>query len=67
MPYTLEKNGAVEQEIRTIVQSASFILHTKGLLKKPWADVCNSAVHVLSRTVPTPVDGKMHLELWTGS
>jgi len=66
MPYTPEQNGAAEQENRTIVESARSMLHASGLPKELWAEACNTAVYILNRTGPTPVEGKTPLELWTG-
>jgi len=67
MPNTPEQNGAAEQENRTIVESASSMLHASGFPKELWAEACNTAVYVLNRTGPTPVGAKTPLELWTGS
>jgi hypothetical protein len=67
MPYTPEQNSAAEQEIHTIVRSARSVLHMSGLLKESWAEACNNAVYILNRTGPTPVEGKMPLEMCTGS
>ena len=67
MPYTPEQNGAAEQENRTTVESACSVLHTSGLLKKPWAEAYNTVVYILNYTGPTPVEGKTSSELWTGS
>jgi hypothetical protein len=64
MPYTPEQNGAAEQENRTIVESARSMLHASGLPKELWAEACNTAVYILNRTGPTPVEGKTPLELW---
>jgi transposase InsO family protein len=60
MLYTSEQNGAAEQENRTVVKSARSMLHASGLPKELWAEACNTAVYILNRTGPTP------LELWTG-
>jgi hypothetical protein len=67
MPYTPEQNGAAEKKHRTIVESARCMLHVSGLPKEVWAEACNTAVYILNRTGPTPVEGKTPLELWTGS
>jgi transposase InsO family protein len=67
MPYTPEQNGAAKPENRTIVESAPSMLHSSGLPKELWAEACNTAVYILNRTGPTPVEGKTPLELWTGS
>jgi hypothetical protein len=67
MPYTPEQNGAAEQENRTTVASACSMLQARGLPKELWAEACNTAVYILNRTGPTPVESKTPLELWTGS
>lgn len=61
MPYTPEQNSAAEQENRTILESARCMLHACGLPIKLWAEASSTAVYILSRTGPAPV------ELWTGS
>jgi len=66
MPYTPEQNGAAEQENRIIVESAGYMLHASGLPKKLWVEACNTAVFILNSTVPTPMEFKLILELWTG-
>jgi transposase InsO family protein len=66
MPYTPEQNGAAEQENRTIVENVRSMLHASGLPKELWAEACNTAVYILNRTGPTPVEGKAPLELWIG-
>jgi hypothetical protein len=67
MPYTPEQNGAAEQENRTIVENFRSMLHASGLPKELWAEACNTAVYILNRTGPTPVEGKTPLEVWSRS
>jgi hypothetical protein len=67
MPHTPEQNAAAEQENRTNVESTCSMLHASGLPKELWAEACNTVVYILSRTGPTPVEGKTSLELWTRS
>jgi hypothetical protein len=67
MPHTPEQNAAAEQENHTTVESAYSMLHDSGLPKELWAEACNTAVYILNCTGPTPVEGKMSLELWAGS
>jgi hypothetical protein len=67
MPYNPEQNGAAKQENRTIVASARSMLHASGFPKEMWGEACNTAVYILNRTGPTPVEGKTPLELLTGS
>jgi hypothetical protein len=66
MPYTPEQNGAADQENRIIVESARCMLNTSGLPKELWVEACNTAVYILNSTVPTAMEGKILLELWTG-
>jgi len=61
------KNGAAEQENRTIEEGARSMLHASVLAKELWAEACNTLVYILNRTGPTPVDVKTPLDLWTGS
>jgi transposase InsO family protein len=65
MPYTPEQNGVAEQENCTVVESARSMLHASGLPKELWAEACNTAVFILNRSGPTPVEGKTPLDLWT--
>lgn len=56
MTYTLEQNGATEQENRTIVESAHSLICAGGLPKELWAESCNTAIYLLNHTGPTPVE-----------
>jgi len=67
IPHTPEQNGAAEQENHTVVESTCSMLHASGLPKGLWAEARNTAVYILNRTGPTPVEGKTPLELWTRS
>jgi transposase InsO family protein len=67
MPCTPEQNGAAEQINHTLVESAHSMPHASGLPKELWAEACNTVVYILNRTEPKPLEGKMPLELWTGS
>ena len=49
------------------MKSARPKFHASGLPKELRAEACNTAVYLLNRTGPTPVEGKMPLELWTRS
>lgn len=64
VPYTPEQNGSAEREMRTIVEAARSMLHSKKLDLKFWAEAVNCAVYVLNRTGPSPVDAKTPYELW---
>ena len=67
MPSTHEQSGAAEQENRTVVESARSMYQASRLPKELWAEACNTAVYIFNHTGPTPVEGKVPLELCTGS
>lgn len=50
--------------MRTIVEAARIILHSKDLERKFWAEAVNTAVYVLNRTGSSPVAGRSPYELW---
>ena len=58
MPHTPKQNGAAEQEIRTIVESAA-LCFTPVKCQKNWAEANNTAAYILNRTGPTSVEFKM--------
>lgn len=62
--YTPEQNGRAERDMRTLVESARTMIHTKNLSLKYWAEAVNTAVYVLNRTGPSPIKGKTPYELW---
>lgn len=64
VPYTPEQNGCAEREMRTIVESARTMIHSKQMDKKFWAEAVNSAVHVLNRTGTSTIADKTSYELW---
>lgn len=64
VPYTPEQNGCAEREMRTIVESARTMIHSKQLDKKFWAEAVSFAVHVLNRTGTSTVEAKSPYELW---
>jgi hypothetical protein len=43
------------------------MLQASGMPKELCAEACNTAVYILNRTGPTPVESKTTLKLWTGS
>lgn len=66
-PYTPEQNGCAERENRTVVEAARAMMHAhEQLPKELWGELVNTAVYVLNRTGPTPVEGKVPYELWFG-
>lgn len=66
VPYTPEQNGAVEREMRTIMESARTMIHTRDLDGNLWAEAVNTAVYVLNRTGTSTIKDKSPYELWYG-
>lgn len=66
VPYTPEQNGSAEREMRTIVESARTMLHSKKLPIKLWAEAVNTAVYILNRTGKSSIEGVSPFELWFG-
>lgn len=64
--YTPEQNGGAEREMRTIVESARTMIHSKQMDLKFWAEAVNAAVHVLNRTGTSTVQDTSPFELWFG-
>ncbi|GBN11684.1 Retrovirus-related Pol polyprotein from transposon TNT 1-94 [Araneus ventricosus] len=64
MTYTPEQNGAAERENRSSVKCARFLIHTKELPIKLWAEAINTSVYVLNRTAKTSVPGENSYEVW---
>lgn len=65
-PYTPQQNGGAERENRTIMESARSMVEAKNLTPRLWAEAVDTAVYVLNRSGPTPVDKKTPYELWFG-
>lgn len=64
VPYTPEQNGRAEREMRTIVEAARSMIHSKHIDFGFWAEAVNTAVYVLNRTGSSPVKDKSPYELW---
>lgn len=64
--YTPEQNGCAEREMRTVVESARSMLHSKKLNLNLWAEAVNSAVYILNRTGTSTVKNETPFELWYG-
>lgn len=64
VPHTPEQNGRAERDMRTVVEAARTMIHSKNLSLKYWAEAVNTAVYVLNRTGRSPVKGKTPYELW---
>lgn len=61
--YTPEQNGRAEREMRTIVEAARTLIHSKNLPVSFWAEAVNTAVYVLNRTGTSPIKNKTPYEL----
>lgn len=62
--FNPEQNGRAEREIRTLIEAARTMIHSKKLSLKYWAEAVNTAVYVLNRTGPSSIKGKTPYELW---
>ena len=49
VPYTSQRNGKAERDIRTLTDAARFMLCAKNLSKKLWAEAVNTAAYVLNK------------------
>lgn len=66
IPYNPEQNGGAEREMRTIVEAARSMIHSRNLHLSLWAEAVNTAVHVLNATGTSTVADKTPFELWNG-
>ena len=48
--YTPQQNGKSEREIRTIVEMARTLIHSKNVSKQLWAEAVNTSVYILNRS-----------------
>lgn len=55
--YTPEQNGKSERDMRTIVEAARTMMHSKNLNENLWAEAVNTAVFVINRTGTSSVKG----------
>lgn len=62
--YTPEQNGRAEREMRTIVEAARTMLHSRNLDIVFWAEAVNTAVYILNLTGTSPVKDKSPFQLW---
>lgn len=62
--YTPQHNGRAERDMRTIVEAARTMIHSKQLPLKLWAEAVNTAVYVLNCTGPSSVKDKTPFELF---
>jgi transposase InsO family protein len=65
IPYTLEQNGSVERDNRTIVVMARTMLHAANLPLNLCAEIVNTAVYLHNR-VPNRKENKSPYELQFG-
>lgn len=66
VPYTPQQNGLAEREMRTIVEAARTMLHSRRLNLALWAEAVNTAVYVINRTGTSTMENKTPYELWCG-
>lgn len=64
--YTPKQNGRAEREMRTLVEAARTLLHSKHLEKMFWAEAINSVVFVLNRVGSCPQKENTPYKLWYG-
>lgn len=64
--YTPQQNGRIEREMRTVVEAARSIIHSKGLSEDLWAEAINYAVFTLNQTGISTVKDKSPAEIWFG-
>ncbi|KAF2899649.1 hypothetical protein ILUMI_06527 [Ignelater luminosus] len=62
--YSLEQNGRMEKEMRTILKAARTALHSKTQKKLLWVEAINSVVFELYRVGNCPIKGQTSFELW---
>jgi transposase InsO family protein len=62
--YTPQQNRRAERKIRTIVEAARTMLHSRNMSKVFWVEVVNSTVFVLNRTSPSPQNNHAPFKLW---
>lgn len=60
---TPEQNGSAEREMRTIVEAARSMIHSRNLSLTLWAEAVNVAVHVLNATGTSTVVDRTPYEL----
>lgn len=65
-PYTPQQNGRAERNMRTIMESARSMLHSKNLPLFLWAEAVNTAVYLLNHAPTSQSPGSTPYELWTG-
>lgn len=64
--HTSQQNGFIEREIRTVTKCARTLLHKAEVRGELWAEMVNTAVYLLNRTINTNTGNKTPYELWFG-
>ncbi|GFU40104.1 retrovirus-related Pol polyprotein from transposon TNT 1-94 [Trichonephila clavipes] len=67
VPYTPEKNGASEREMRTTIEMARTLKYSNpevSFLAAIWAELVNSAIYILNRTGKSSIENTSPYELW---
>ena len=65
-PYCPQQQGRIEREMRTIVEAATSMLHSKNLPRDLWSEAINTAVYAINRTLSANNDEATPYELWHG-
>lgn len=62
--YTPQQNGRAERDMRTIVEAARTMLHSKNMKKHFWAEAVNCAVFTLNRVGSNCQKNESPFKLW---
>lgn len=62
--YSPQQNGRAEREMRTLVEAARTLLHSRNMDKTFWAEAVNTAVFVLNRASCSSVKIETPFKLW---
>lgn len=62
-PKTYQQNGGVERKNRTLEEMARMMLIERGVPKRFWGEVVNTASYILNRALITPKLNKTPYEL----
>ena len=64
--YTLQQNGIPKRKNRTLVEMACCMIRYKNLPLFLWAEVVNTASHVLNRSPTSVLQNIIPEEAWSG-
>jgi hypothetical protein len=67
MSYTLEQNGYIERDNRTIAKAAHNMFYVKGLPLYLWGEAIHITVYLVNRTSLTCLGDKTSYEIWHGA